>query len=137
LTLLPKYLEIARKQCVQHKFDKEMSFRHSALIVAGGRIISTGFNSHHNPLRFDPELARKAGRYRNENHAECSAILGFLARVSHENSAKMYVVRVLKNGTICNSRPCDLCSAVIKNCGFIKRVIYSITETEYGVLYPS
>lgn len=135
MNLLPKFLEVARKYAVQHEFDKIMSFRHTALVVSGGRIISIGFNSVHKLLRFDPELARKARRHQSENHAESSAILNH-SNPENLRGAKVYVIRTLQNGQMANSKPCHLCQGVAYKYG-ISRIIYSIDEQEYGVWVAS
>jgi cytidine deaminase len=43
----------------------------------------------------------------------------------------IYLVRILRNGSLANARPCCRCQKVLQQRGI--RCYYSISETEYGV----
>jgi cytidine deaminase len=47
--------------------------------------------------------------------------------------ATVYVVRIYQDGTLANARPCRKCRDILRRKG-VKRVYYSITETELGIL---
>lgn len=47
--------------------------------------------------------------------------------------SEVYVVRLLKTGQYANSRPCLSCQLRLRSRG-CKRVYYTITATEYGVM---
>jgi tRNA(Arg) A34 adenosine deaminase TadA len=127
------YLTVAQKRACKHNFDDRLTFCHAAILVSGRSIIATGYNYLHvTDLRFDRLKAVMAGRLQNENHAEVAAI--YRARRKHDvRGMDMYVVRVHANGELAQSRPCTLCEHVMYNYG-IKRVYYSISESEFGVM---
>ena len=56
------------------------------------------------------------------HHAEVACILGLPRQVT--KGATIYVARVGKDGEIKNSRPCEICQAVLKHVG-VKRAIYT------------
>lgn len=137
---LPKHLESCKKSAVNHSFDKDLTFQHSSILVSGGKIIGSGFNSHHvTELRWDRMLAIKARRLQNENHAEIAAIVKARGKFGAKKSLKgstLYVARVHRNGDFAFSRPCVLCRIVIYNTG-IRKVIYSIGPNEFGTWLPN
>jgi cytidine deaminase len=45
--------------------------------------------------------------------------------------SEVYVVRILRDGTLANARPCSDCQAAMRR---VKRIYYSISEDEYGVI---
>ena len=45
----------------------------------------------------------------------------------------VYVVRIDSNGNLASARPCDSCERILKFRG-VKKVYYSITNIEYGVI---
>lgn len=63
-------------------------------------------------------------------HAECRAL---------NKSGKcntLYIVRVLSDGSWANARPCSSCRETIKQYK-VKKVVYSISNSEYGIWYPN
>jgi tRNA(Arg) A34 adenosine deaminase TadA len=46
--------------------------------------------------------------------------------------SEVYVVRILRNGSLATARPCGRCQTAMRQRGV--RCYYSISETEYGVL---
>lgn len=47
--------------------------------------------------------------------------------------SEVFVVRILKCGTLANARPCLSCQATLSRLG-VKRIYYSISNSEYGVM---
>ena len=47
----------------------------------------------------------------------------------------LYIVRVAANNKMTMGKPCQICQRVIKQ-NKVKKVVYSISENEYGVWYP-
>ncbi len=50
-----------------------------------------------------------------------------------DQGARVYVVRIDRQGYLTTARPCSACQRVMRGKG-VKRCYYSISETEYGVL---
>lgn len=94
------------------KEAKKSSFKQhrlGAVIVKGGRILSTGFNQ----LRYTKELKRPT------LHAEEDAILKLLKerRLHDLSGAEIFVTRFTKAGATGMARPCDTCMALIRSVG--------------------
>lgn len=91
--------------------------RHGAVIVKGGRIISTGTNKFRNdPLNVQSEYIKTSCSV----HAEIDAI----KKVSDLRGATIYVARVNKQGRPALSRPCDNCFEEIQRVG-IRKVVHT------------
>jgi deoxycytidylate deaminase len=91
-------------------------YKHGAIIVKGGRIVSTGINKIRNhPTVFgsSPKLLIKSEAH---IHAEADAI----RKVSELKGAKIYVARVNRSGQVRFSRPCDMCYRAIVKSGIRK-----------------
>lgn len=111
-----RYLDIAKNLALSSTVNK---YRHGAVIVKGGRVISTGINKMKNhPSVFDDDvdLIKSSAHV----HAEIDAI----KKVSDLRGAKIYIARVNKNGQTGLSRPCDKCYKNITAAG-ITRIIYT------------
>ena len=94
-------------------------YRHGAVVVKGGRILSTGINK----VRNHPDVLSSKEEVKSESHihAEIDAI----RKVSNLDGAKIYVARLNKNGTSVGlSRPCDSCYDKIVEVG-ITKIIYT------------
>lgn len=90
-----------------------------AVIVKGGRILSTGFNSMRpSSLINTPTL-----------HAEAAAVLKLLKyrRLADLAGAEMYVTRFTRGGRIGLACPCDNCRSLLTSVG-IKRVYYTTDD---------
>tara|TARA_R100000005_G_C4881097_1_gene132704 strand:+ start:196 stop:639 length:444 start_codon:yes stop_codon:yes gene_type:complete len=113
-----RYIEIARKVANESKFPR---FRHGAVLVKGGSVISTSCN--------ELDSVSWANKFRQHQcghatrHAELGAILG-VAREKTKNSI-MYVVRVNPSNDFLLSKPCPMCMQALKHVG-VKKVIYSV-----------
>lgn len=92
-------------------------FKHGALIVRGGAVLSRSPNKHRNPPAID---------YRGSSvHAEVAAL-----RHTHAVGATLYVARLSPSG-LALSRPCAACWTAIERSG-VKTVVYS-TGSGYAV----
>lgn len=101
---------IAEKQALKSTFQQH---RLGAVIVKGGRVLATGYNSR----RPSSVLGT------NTLHAEASAILKLMKdrRLSDLVGADIYVTRFTKGGRIGNATPCVDCFNLICSVG-IKRI---------------
>lgn len=119
-----RFIEVARAVALSSLGTGPNSqFRLGSVLVYKKRIISSGVNSHHTDrkmLKFYPYPFV---------HAESAAI--FKRGLDNCYGCVLYSCRVKKDGTIALSKPCQFCSDLIKEVG-IKRVVYSISENEYG-----
>jgi deoxycytidylate deaminase len=99
------------------------SSRHAAVIMRRGKIVSFGVNSTKSHP-FQKQYSR------NSNciyfHAETHSIYNALKNISIDELAKcdIYVLRVIKNGTVSESCPCIGCKKAIAAFN-IKNVFYS------------
>lgn len=96
--------------------------RHGAVIVKGGRVLSTGYNQ----LR--PSNVIKTPTL----HAEAHAILKVLGdRRQHELvGATMYVSRWTRGGCLSLSKPCPSCTDLLRSVGIRDCVYTTSTGTE-------
>lgn len=106
----------AKKQANKSPFKQH---KVGAVIVKGGRILSTGFNS----IRWNKKLQK------NNIHAEESAIVKLLTerRIHDLVGADIYVTRFTKGGRVGMARPCGNCNRLIATCG-IRRVYYTTDD---------
>lgn len=118
--MLPRFLEIAIKIAESNEhYDK---WRHGAIIVRGGRVLSVGQNKLKNSVQV----------YEESNpcvsvHAEVDAI----KRCKDTRNATLYVARYAPSGAA-NSAPCHACRRMAAQ-HQIKRIIYSIDNHDYGI----
>ena len=107
------YLSVATYLASQ----SECRMKHGAVIVKGGRVLSTGTNKERNhPMQVSSEHIK--------THCSVHAEMDAIKKAGDIRGATIYVARVNKNGQQRNSRPCTLCYRIIKNAG-IKKVIYT------------
>lgn len=104
-------------------------FRHGAVLVKHGAVMSAGLNKD-KPCSFG-ERFRPRDLGEATVHAELSAILN-VPRKQTEN-ADVYVVRVGANDDVRNSRPCPMCQAALRFVG-VKRIFYSGENGEFEVM---
>lgn len=124
-----KFLKLAFDLAKSYNFDKSMDYYHCAVIARGGKVLSIGYNSR---KRNSIVEQYKVQEHTCTIHAEIAAILAKRKKIRFEGS-KIYVVRIKSNGTVGMSKPCEMCELVLEAYG-IKRAIYTVSETEYGVL---
>lgn len=105
------------------KIAKKSTFqRHrlGAVIVKGGRVLSTGFNQHRPSAKLGtPTL-----------HAEAAAILKLLnqRRLHDLTGADLYVTRFTAGGAVGISKPCRACTELIRSAGI--RNVYYTTDAD-------
>lgn len=104
------------------------NFRHGAVLVRGGAIISLGINSE--------RYCSVGKNYRPEEkgnatyHAEIKALLNIPRHVT--KGSVMYVARCSKNGSEDRmSKPCNMCHAVMEERG-ISKVFYTVDNEIVG-----
>jgi pyrimidine deaminase RibD-like protein len=108
-----RFLELAARNAAL----SDCSFKHGALVVRGGAVISSAPNKHRNP----PAISYTGSSV----HAEVAAL-----RRTHAAGATLYVVRLAPSG-LALSRPCGRCWTAIERSG-VKAVVYS-TAAGYQV----
>lgn len=109
---------VARHLAAEEALKSEHSTKHGAVVVKGGKIISSGRNQW---CTFDKISNFKARIW--SIHAEMNALNGLPKSVT--KGADIYVVRVSpKHHGLMNSKPCVICSSLIRKAG-IRNVYYS------------
>ena len=97
-------LEMARRRV--SNFPKERSYRHCAIVVRGGAILSVGVNA-------------------GSTHAEVAA-LEQLAW-SERRGTTVYSLRIRKDGSLAMGKPCVRCMAYMREYG-VKKIVYSLSN---------
>ena len=121
-----RFFNIAREVSLLSDFKKA---RIGAVVVDGNRIISTGYNS----TKTSP-VQDKYNKYRHFDdgaycipkvHAEIAALSPLLNNNSiNWSKTELYIYREHKDGEISCAKPCEACSALIRDLG-IKRIYYT------------
>ena len=121
-----RFFNIAREVSLLSDFKKA---RIGAVVVDGNRIISTGCNS----TKTSP-VQDKYNKYRHFDdgaycipkvHAEIAALSPLLNNNSiNWSKTELYIYREHKDGEISCAKPCEACSALIRDLG-IKRIYYT------------
>ena len=119
-----RHIKLAQKIAKNSRHRKS---RHGAVLVRGGAVISVSTNNN-KYASFGQRFISREKNWNATHHAELGCILGLDKSITQ--GATIYVARVSKNGEIRNSKPCQLCQAVLKHVG-VKKVIYT-TETGHG-----
>lgn len=126
----PKYVKHAIDLVSEHTYEPHLEYNLAAVIVAGGSVLSVGYNSSK-----VTSFIRAFGLERNHMHAECDAILSARNKIDL-NGSKLYVARLtLKRGVVGNAKPCDMCMHAAFMYG-IKRIYYTVNENTYAVIRP-
>ena len=106
-------------------------FRLGAVLVKRNKIISAGFNMMHKThtlmQRYNMDKSWTPGL-----HAEIHACIG--VPMADLEGASLYVVRILKDGSLAMSKPCLICQRFIADVG-ISNVFYVERNGEYKELY--
>ena len=111
------------------EFSTHPKARIGAAIVKGGSLIAVGFNR-------EDKKNSQSGYY--DFHAEQSAILSTAYKygVGYDlRGCKLYVVRVFRNGELSMSKPCSVCSDLIRKSG-IRKVYYTNWEGKVQSILP-
>lgn len=103
---------MAKKTALKSTFRQH---RLGAVVVKGGRVLSTGFNA----IRHCKETGKST------QHAEEAAIVRLLKDGRHSEliGSRMYVSRFTPAGNVGISKPCERCMGLIRSVG-IRSVDY-------------
>lgn len=105
-----------RRAAIEALKSTHKQHRMGAVIVKGGRVLSTGYNTMQPSARLGT----------NTRHAEAHAILKLLkeGRLHSLAGADLYVTRFTRGGSVGLSRPCSACAELARSVG-VSRVFYS------------
>lgn len=124
----PRYVRAAIEAAREHDYDAHLEYHLAAVIVSGGNIVSTGFNSSKTN-----SFIKVFGEEHNNMHAEVDAILRARKKVDLRGS-KMYVARLTRaTQSPANSAPCAMCVEAATMYG-IKRIYYTVDERTHAVM---
>ena len=101
--------------------------KHGAVLIRGGSIMNVAKNTNDYTSfgqRFRPRFKHGPA----SRHAEIACVLGLDKSITKGTS--LYVARVNKEGETRNSKPCEMCSAILEHTG-VKRVFYT-TDDGWG-----
>jgi deoxycytidylate deaminase len=129
-----RHIEMALSFARAHSHDHSLNALVTAMIVAGGRVLSVGYNSRANS---GLQMRYLTNPHCNSIHAEVDAILNVRRKIDLTGS-KIVVVRRQRlddqdNPAVVLAKPCLMCQAVLYSYG-IKRAMYTISNNEYGVM---
>ena len=99
----------------------EHSTRHGAVVVKKGKVIQSGRNQYCSLQR----VKHFKGKQIWSIHAEMNVLAGLPKKLTKD--ADIYIVRILRDGTLSNSKPCAICMAMIQTAG-IRRIFYSVNS---------
>jgi len=99
---------------IEEASKSNMNHKHGSVIVSRNKIVAKG----HNFVRIN--LAEKYS-----THAEENAINN-LYKNHRYTSLHLFVIRVMSNGRIANSKPCKNCCQCIEKNNIISKVFYSV-----------
>lgn len=105
-----------------------MEHKHGCVVLHHGKIMSTGYNI--NKVQYKNKLLYR--KISCSTHAEMSAILSLKTK----KADTILVIRVGKDGTLRDSKPCKYCYEFISKIG-IKRVYYSTNNQEIECIKTS
>jgi len=125
-TVRNKYLRLALRRIDGEHYSKDLQYKHAAVIVKAGRVLSIGRNrdkTHPNSILIDED----GNSYTLSVHAEMDAI----SRVKNKDQlrgATIYIARKGRTGHPGMSCPCKMCQDLINKYG-MKRAVFT---TDYG-----
>lgn len=98
--------------------SSSLHYKHGAVIVKGGSVISTGINKfkNHPSVIMDVQKIHEVCH----THAEIDA----LRKAGNVKGATIYVARINKQGKTRMSRPCNNCYSAIIQAG-INKIVYT------------
>lgn len=103
--------------------DSKCRIKHGALLVNHGKVVAQFPNKWRNHPSNVSDPKKDSSR-----HAEAE----LLRNVKDAQGMTVFVARVNNLGSIMISKPCSACEELLREAG-IKKVIYSLGETEVGV----
>ena len=123
---IQRAFSLAKKAALRSTYG---NIKHGALLFSAGRVLQTSYNK----INYSSFGMRFRGPYTGvaTAHAEIGAVFGISRNLT--GGADVFVARVGKNGSFKLSKPCDMCTQILKFVG-IKRVFYTIQEDEFAIL---
>lgn len=103
----------------------EHSTRHGAVVVKKGKVIQSGRNQYCSLQRVKHFQSKKIWSI----HAEMNVLAGLPKKITR--GAEIYIVRVRRDGTLSNSKPCSICMSLIQGAG-IRRIFYSVDNNVFA-----
>jgi tRNA(Arg) A34 adenosine deaminase TadA len=98
--------------------------KHGAVLIRGGAIMSVAKNTN-DYTSFGQRFRPLTKHGRASRHAEIACVLGVDKSIT--KGSTLYVARVNKSGEIRNSKPCEMCAAILEHTG-VKRVFYTTND---------
>jgi tRNA(Arg) A34 adenosine deaminase TadA len=115
MSKVEKYFRLAKEVAI--KGDSTNLRRHYRLGAVG--------------IRSDGTVVTASNIVCQQPHAHAHAEARLVRKLNH--GSEIFVVRVLRNGSLSNACPCIKCQNAMRLRG-IKRVYYSISDEKYGVV---
>lgn len=133
-----RYLRMAINQGMAHDYEDNIDYKHCAVLVKGGSVVSVGFNkmTTNSFVEHYTDMVRGPNRdYLLSTHAEQAAILQVRNKIDL-TGCKIYVARIRpaqsKYGKVGMSAPCNICEQVLMAYG-INKAYYTIDDFSFGV----
>jgi deoxycytidylate deaminase len=111
---MKNYVKIAIQEASKSTYGHKLG----AVVLRKNRIVGKGFNK----LKTNRMLREQYGYY--SIHSECAAIL------DGARGDTLVVVRLMKNGSLSCSKPCEKCVVFAKDFG-IKTIIYTDWDSSF------
>ena len=121
-----RFIDASARTAQESEFP---NYRHGAVLVRGGSILSSAFNKSNHINWANKFRAKDCGHA--THHAELGTVLG-MAR-EKTTGATVYVARIGKSGELKMSKPCEMCQQVLAHVG-VKKVYYSIDDENIGYI---
>jgi deoxycytidylate deaminase len=117
------------KECILKSYQKvdlhTEKFRHFSYLIQGNTMLSKGTNCKINHTCIYP---------RNTYHAEFVAWMRGRKRINIRKPWYMINVRISKDMSLRDSKPCEICESLLSSAGCSK-VIYTINKETEGCLH--
>lgn len=124
------YVELAKEYAI----NSVCSYKHAAIIISGGKIKGIGVNHyrtyHKGVINSLTTHAEADCIYRMDHGEEF-----YKNRNREQNRYIVIVVRVNKEGNLCDSEPCSNCISIMCQNG-VKRVYYSTADGSIKMDHP-
>jgi tRNA(Arg) A34 adenosine deaminase TadA len=118
---------------VAYDHDEVLGYNLCAIIVGGGKVLSTGYNKHsRNGFVQSLEIYDKSTKPFINTHAEVDAIQRIRSKIDL-TGCKIFIARVKKTGIVGLARPCPICEMVLYRYG-ITRAYYTMDSNTYGIM---
>lgn len=94
--------------------------KHFSFLIIRNKVVSFGFNYS---FKTHP-LAKKYGHRFSSTHSELKALADFPFRTSKLSDCKLINIRIMANGSLGMSKPCNHCQVMLRDYG-IKVIVYT------------